>query len=120
MKTAYSILVGLHVVTVIAMIGLLLAEGRKSVKKVPNGVTHAGLTAMALGIAMIVINAVRHNSDKTVALLNHTKFGIKFLILTLILGIAFKYAKKPSITNQIWFALVGLSVVNFIIAGAWQ
>jgi hypothetical protein len=120
MKTTYSILIVLHVLTVLGMIGLLLAEGRKAVKKVPNGVTHAGLTAMVLGIAMIVINAIRHNSDSTVALLNHTKFGIKFVVLAAILGIAFKYAKKPSITNQIWYALVGLSVLNFIIAGAWQ
>ncbi len=120
MKTTYSILIVLHVLTVLGMIGLLLAEGRKAVKKVPNGVTHAGLTAMVLGIAMIVINAIRHNSDSTVALLNHTKFGIKFVVLAAILGIAFKYAKRPSITNQIWYALVGLSVLNFIIAGAWQ
>jgi cation transport ATPase len=120
MKTTYSILIVLHVLTVLGMIGLLLAEGRKAVKKVPNGVTHAGLTSMVLGIAMIVINAIRHNSDSAVALLNHTKFGIKFVVLAAILGIAFKYAKKPSITNQTWFALVGLSVLNFIIAGAWQ
>jgi hypothetical protein len=120
MKATYSILIVLHVLTVLGMIGLLLAEGRKAVKKVPNGVTHAGLTAMVLGIAMIVINAIRHNSDSAVALLNHTKFGIKFVVLAAILGIAFKYAKKTSITNQIWYALVGLSVLNFIIAGAWQ
>ena len=69
---------------------------------------------------MIVINAMRHNSDKTVELLNHTKFGVKFVLLAAILGIAFRFAKKPSITNQVWFALVGLSVANFIIAGAWN
>ena len=120
MKTAYSILVGLHVVTVIAMIGLLVAEGRKAVKKIPNGVTHAGLTAMVLGIAMIVINAMRHNSDSAVALLNHTKYGIKFLVLTTVITIAFRYSKKASITNQTWIALVGLSLFNFILAGAWQ
>jgi len=120
MKTAYSILVGLHVVTVIAMIGLLVAEGRKAVKKIPKGVTHAGLTALVLGITMIIINAMRHKSDSAVALLNHTKYGIKFLILTTILAIAFKYSKKPSITNQTWFALIALSLFNFILAGAWQ
>ena len=120
MKTTYSILLGLHVITVVAMIGLLLTQSRKAVKQVPNGVTHAGLTALVLGIAMIVINAMRHNSDKTVELLNHTKFGVKFVLLAAILGIAFRFAKKPSITNQVWFALVGLSVANFIIAGAWN
>jgi hypothetical protein len=90
------------------------------VKKMPNGVTHAGLTAMILGISMIVINAMRHNSDSAVALLNHTKYGIKFLVLTTIIAIAFKYSKKPSITNQTWIALVALSLFNFILAGAWQ
>jgi len=120
MKTIYSVLVGLHVLTVIALIGLLLAEGRKPVKRIPRGVTHSGLTAMVLGIAMIAINAIRHNGDKAVALLNHTKFGVKFLLLAIVLGIAFKFAKKPSISTQTWAALLGLSVANFIIAGAWQ
>lgn len=120
MKITYSILLGLHVLAVLGMIGLLLAEGRKAEKKVPKGVTHAGLTALVLGIAMIIINTVRHNSDKTVALLNHTKFGVKFVVLAVILGIAFRFAKKPSITNQVWFAMLGLSIANFIIAGAWN
>jgi hypothetical protein len=75
---------------------------------------------MVLGIAMIVINAVRHNSDSAVALLNHTKYGIKFLVLTTVITIAFRYSKKASITNQVWIALVGLSLFNFILAGAWQ
>jgi len=120
MKTAYSILLGLHVLTVLAMIGLLLTQLTKAEKKVPKGVTHSGLTAMVLGIAMIVINAIRHNSDKTVALLNHTKFGVKFLVLTVILGLALRYAKKPTISAQIWFAMVGLSVFNLAVASAWK
>lgn len=120
MKTTYSVLIVLHVLTVLGMIGLLLTEGRKAVKKVPNGVTHLGLTALVLGISMIVINTMRHNSDSTIALLNHTKYGIKFVVLAAILGLAFKYAKKPSITNKTWYALVGLSLLNFIIAGTWQ
>jgi hypothetical protein len=119
MKTTYSVLIVLHVLTVLGMIGLLLTEGRKAVKKVPNGVTHLGLTALVLGISMIVINTMRHNSDSTIALLNHTKYGIKFFVLAAILGLAFKYAKKPSI-NKTWYALVGLSLLNFIIAGSWQ
>lgn len=120
MKTTYSILIVLHVLTVLGMIGLLLAEGRKAIKKVPKGFTHAGLTAMVLGIAMIVINAMRHNSDNTIALLNHTKFGIKFVVLAVILGIAFRNSKKSSLSKNSWVILVGLSVLNFIIAGAWQ
>ena len=35
MKTTYSILLGLHVITVVAMIGLLLTQSRKAVKQVP-------------------------------------------------------------------------------------
>ncbi len=120
MKTTYSVLVGLHVITVLAMIGLLLAQGRKAVKKVPNGVIHSGLTAMVLGIAMIVINAMRHNSDSAVALLNHTKFGVKFLVLSVILGIALRYGKKPSISQQTWLAMVGLSIFNLAIASSWK
>ena len=120
MKITYSILVGLHVLLVLTMIGLLLTQGTKSVKKIPKGVTHAGLTAMALGIAMIVINAMRHNSDSTVAVLNHTKYGVKFLVLSAIIALALRYAKKPSISQQTWLILVGLSFFNLVIANAWK
>lgn len=120
MKITYQALLGLHVLTVLVLIGLLIAQGRKAVKKIPNGFTHVGLTAMVLGIAMLVVNAIRHNHDAAVTLLNHTKYGIKFLILTLILTIALRYAKKPSITNQTWALMLGLSLVNLVIAGAWM
>jgi hypothetical protein len=120
MKITYQALVGLHVLTVLVLIGLLLAQGRKAVKKVPSGFTHVGLTAMVLGIAMLVVNAIRHNHDTTIALLNHTKYGVKFLILTLILVVAFRYAKKPSITNQTWALMLGLSLTNLVIASAWM
>lgn len=120
MKTAYSILLVLHVLTVISLLALLVAQARNTIKKIPHGFTHAGLTALVLGIAMIVINAMRHNHNSAVALLNHTKFGVKFLVLAVILGVAFKYAKRPSITQHTWLALVGLSIFNFAIASAWK
>ena len=120
MKITYQILLGLHVLTVLALIALLILQGRKAVKRIPKGFTHLGLTAMVLGIAMIVLNAIRHNHDKTVALLNHSKFGLKFVILTVILAIAYRYAEKPSITNRMWTLLLGLSLTNLVIASAWM
>jgi preprotein translocase subunit SecG len=120
MKITYQVLLALHVLTVLALIGLLIVQGRKEVKKIPNGFTHIGLTAMVLGISMLVLNAIRHNHDATVALLNHTKYGLKFVILTVILAIAYRYAKKPSITNRTWAILLGLSLTNLVIASAWM
>jgi F0F1-type ATP synthase assembly protein I len=120
MKITYQILLGLHVLTVLALIALLILQGRKTVKRIPTGFTHLGLTAMVLGIAMIALNAIRHNHDKAIALLNHSKFGLKFVILTVILAIAYRYAEKPSITNRMWTLLLGLSLTNLVIASAWM
>jgi len=59
-----------------------------------------------------------HNSVKPDEELNHTKVGIKFLVLVVILALGYKNVKKPELPKNVWLTMTGLTVLNIIIASA--
>ena len=50
--------------------------------------------------------------------LNHTKVGIKLVIVLVILVISYLNLKKPELKKNTWLALIGLTLLNIIIATA--
>ncbi len=75
---------------------------------------HAGLTALIAGIVMVGL----HDSVKPDEELNHTKVGIKFLFLIVILALGYKNVKKPELPKNVWLTMTGLTVLNIVIASA--
>ncbi len=47
---------------------------------------------------------------------NHTKIGIKSIVLTVILILGYKNVKKEVLKNWVWATMLGLTVLNIIIA----
>jgi len=77
---------------------------------------HAGLTALIAGVAMVGMFSTVH-PDET---LNHTKYGIKLLVLIAILVIGYKNVKKVELAKNTWLLLIGLTVTNILIASMWK
>lgn len=75
---------------------------------------HAGLTALIAGVVMVGL----HNSVKPDEELNHTKVGIKLLVLVVILALGYKNVKKPELPKNVWLTMTGLTVLNIVIASA--
>lgn len=75
---------------------------------------HAGLTALIAGVVMVGL----HNSVKPAEELNHTKVGIKLLVLVVILALGYKNVKKPELPKNVWLTMTGLTVLNIVIASA--
>ena len=78
------------------------------------GVLHAGLTALLAGIVLVGL----HDSVKPDETLNHTKVGIKLLVLIVILALGYKNLKKPELSKNVWLTMIGLTVFNIVIASA--
>lgn len=95
---------------------LLLLQWNKSPRKFNPGILHAGLTALIAGVAMVGMFSTVH-PDET---LNHTKYGIKLLVLLAILLIGYKNVKKVELTKNTWLLLIGLTVANILIAFMWK
>jgi len=104
----------IHLLSVIGILVLLLLQWNKSPRKLNPGVLHAGLAALIAGVVMVGL----HESVKPDEELNHTKVGIKFLVLIVILALGYKNVKKPELPKNVWLAMIGLTVFNIVIASA--
>ena len=104
----------IHLLSVIGILVLLLHQWNKSPRKLNPGVLHAGLTALIAGVVMVGL----HDSVKPDEELNHTKVGIKFLVLVVILTLGYKNVKKPELPKNVWLTMTGLTVLNIVIASA--
>jgi hypothetical protein len=104
----------IHILSVIGILTLLILQWNKNPRKLNPGVLHAGLTALLAGIVMVGL----HDSVKPDEPLNHTKVGIKLIVLIVILALGYKNVKKPELSKNVWLTMIGLTILNIIIATA--
>jgi hypothetical protein len=112
METVFNIALGIHILSILGILGLLLSQVQKSPRKLSPGVIHAGLTALVAGIVMVGIMP-QIEPEETV---NHTKIGVKTIVLTAILFLGYTNVKKEVLKNWVWATMLGLTVLNIIIA----
>ena len=94
------------------ILGLLLHQWNKSPRKLSPGVLHSAATALIAGLVMVG----SYSTAKPDETLDHTKVGIKLLIVLAILVISYLNLKKPELKKNIWLALIGLTLINVAIA----
>jgi hypothetical protein len=116
MSSINTVLYGIHILCVIAILFLLLHQWNKNPRKFNPGILHAGLTALIAGLAMVGMWGSVHPDE----VLNHTKVGVKLLILITILVIGYKNVKKPVLAKNTWLLLIGLTTTNVLIASLWH
>ncbi len=98
------------------ILGLLLHQWNKSPRKLSPGVLHSAATALVAGLVLVGSFA----SAKPDETLNHTKVGIKLLIVLVILAISYTNLKKSELKKSILLALISLTLTNVLIATAWR
>jgi chromate transport protein ChrA len=114
MEIVYHVFFGIHLLCVAAILALLLLQANKNPKKLSPGVVHASLTALIAAFVMVGLWDQVHEESA-----NHTKFGVKGLVIALILTLGYKNLKKPELKNSVWATMLGLTVLNIVIAYAW-
>ena len=78
------------------------------------GVVHASLTALIPALVMVGLWDQVHDEPA-----NHTKFGVKGVVIAVILTLGYKNLKKSELKNSIWATMLGLTVLNIVIAYTW-
>ena len=114
MEIIYHIAFGIHLLCVAAILVLLLLQANKNPKKLSAGVVHASLTALIAALVMVGLWDQAHDEAA-----NHTKFGVKGLVIAVILTLGYKNVKKPVLKNSIWATMLGLTILNIAIAYIW-
>ena len=112
MKTAFIIAFVVHIVSILGILGLLLSQVPKNPRKLSPGVIHASLTALVAGIVMVGFWSQAKPDEE----LNHGKIGVKTLVLIAILFLGYANVKKDSLKTWVWGSILGLTVLNNIIA----
>lgn len=112
MKTVFLIAYVAHMLAIAGILGLLLSQWKKSPRKLSAGVMHSAATALLAGLVMVGT----YSSAKPDETLNHTKIGIKLLVVLAILVISYINAKKSDLKKSTWLTLIGLTLLNILIA----
>lgn len=110
----------IHLVSVIGILVLLLTQVTKSPRVIPVGTLHAALTALVAGGVMMGIRNSLHNQDAAKwEEFDQAKVGVKFVILSVIIYLIFKYQKASSVKTATWLTIIGLTITNILIAVLW-
>jgi uncharacterized membrane protein YadS len=112
METVFLIAYIAHMLAIAGILGLLLHQWNKSPRKLSKGVMHSAATALLAGLVMVG----SYSSAKPDETLDHTKVGIKLLVVLAILVLSYINAKKSELKKSIWLTLIGLTVLNILIA----
>jgi hypothetical protein len=110
MEIAKSIFLLIHVASVLGMLVLLLTQTAKPEKSLSKGFMHAAMTALVAGFALVGINSALDDE------MSHAKVGVKFLVLIVIMILGYQNQNKPKISTPIWATMLGLTVLNVLIA----
>ena len=117
MTIARHILLALHLIGFVGILGALLSQLPKPSKRILAGAMHSALLSLISGIALVGIRTSLHSSDPdNWAAVNHTKVGIKLVILLIILILGYKNVKKASVSTAIWAGLIGLTLIDLFLA----
>jgi hypothetical protein len=112
MEMIYNWLVIFHFIGLASLVGGFLVQMRVKPRKVNPAMFHGALTQLVTGLALVgMIGA--DLVDKKV---DYNIITVKLLIVLVITFLVIKYRKKESVTNGLWGAIGGLSILNIVIA----
>jgi hypothetical protein len=114
MKIAFHVAFGIHLLSILGVLALLVISYKKSPRALNPGVLHSAATALVAGIVMVGTWSAAHETE-----INHLKVGIKFLIVLAILVVGYNSLKKKTFTARTFTVMLGLTVTNILLAYLW-
>jgi peptidoglycan/LPS O-acetylase OafA/YrhL len=112
METVFLIAYIVHMLAIAGILVLLLLQWNKNPRKLSGGVMHSAATALLAGLVLVGT----YSSAKPDETLDHTKVGIKLVIVLVVLVLSYIHSKKSELKKSIWLTLLGLTVLNILIA----
>ncbi len=114
MKIAFHVAFGIHLLSILGVLVLLILSWKKTPRALNPGVLHSAATALIAGIVMVGTWSAAHENE-----INHMKIGIKFLVVLAILVVGYNSLKKKVFTDRTFTVMLGLTVTNILLAYLW-
>ena len=114
MKIAFHVAFGIHLLSILGVLVLLVISWKKTPRALNPGVLHSAATALIAGIVMVGTWSAAHENE-----INHMKVGIKILVVLAILVVGYNSLKKKIFTDRTFTVMLGLTVTNILLAYLW-
>ena len=114
MKIAFHVAFGIHLLSILGVLVLLVISWKKTPRALNPGVLHSAAIALVAGIVMVGTWSAAHENE-----INHMKVGIKFLVVLAILVVGYNSLKKKIFTDRTFTVMLGLTVTNILLAYLW-
>jgi uncharacterized membrane protein len=110
-----DVLLFLHFIGLAALFGGLFVQINTKPRVVNNAMFHGILTQLVTGLALVGVLEGLPDAE-----VNNTKVAVK-LVVALVIGVlVFMNRKKRMLPDGLYFALVGLTVLNIGVAVFWH
>ncbi|MGH3372149.1 MAG: hypothetical protein ACRDPR_19355 [Nocardioidaceae bacterium] len=113
MELLRDVLLFLHFVGLAALFGGLFVQLRSDPRVVNSAVIHGISTQLVTGLLLV---GVLEGLDREV---DNAKIGVKLVVALVIAVLAFMNRKKTSLSDGLFFGLLGLTLVNIGVAVFW-
>lgn len=113
MEIVKNLVILVHFMGWAALFGAMLVQTRDAEKRVSGPMRDGIGTAFIAGIALV---GFAEAGDDVV---NHAKFGVKFAIGLVILVLVMANTRKPKISDNLFWTILGLTVINMAVAVLW-
>jgi len=117
MDIVRQLLLVIHLLGFAALFGGLLVQARSAEKSVNDLMRDGAGTAFLAGLLLVgVIEMGDYDYSDTF----HMKVGVKLVVGLAILGLVMANLRKPRIPLGLYWGLLGLTVVNVLVAVMWS
>jgi hypothetical protein len=114
MDLVHDVLLFLHLIGMASLFGGLFVQVKSSPRVVNNAMFHGILTQLVTGLLLV---GVLEGGDDPV---DHAKIGVKLVIALVIGALVVMNRKKGALTNGMYGALMGLTVLEIGVAVFWH
>lgn len=114
MEALRLILLFVHILGFAALIGGLFAQLGQPERRITAPVRDGAGTAFLAGLALV---GVLEAGDASV---DHAKIAVKLVVGLVVLGLVMANVRKPAIADGLFFAILGLSLLNVAVAVFWS
>jgi hypothetical protein len=116
METAIGLVLILHFIGLASLLGGVMSQMTAPVKTITRSIVDGAWTMLATGILLIGLVSANPDEEDPV---NHMKFGVKGLILAVIISLVLQGKRKESVEKATFFSIGALAIANIAIAVLW-
>lgn len=109
------VLLFVHLVAMAGLIGALLAQVQSGVREVTSVIVNSARVAFVAGLLLVGVLEGTDGVD-----VDHAKVGVKLVIGLVVVGLLESNRKKASFADAMYYAALGLSVLNVAVAVFWS